>query len=348
MKGLSSLRVRLIGATAVAAATINYSPGQTIRVPYHADKGSEADTIKSAREVAASAAVAGQKNPITRKDTCWLFPLVGSTCAGATQADRNDNINKFYDTAGQFSFFNQIKSIYNGASSSATVSADIASLNFPNAMQVTLGSNVQAGSVAAATTSTGTVPTLSAAGAGQATQNILYGGTFVASAIYPVISIRASNISNTAGNFGAVLFLSAREGVDIQNFKAGTSVNVNSPPSHTDAGLQGYIQYNSINTKGGNGSDAKDFKGALFFGGSYGYDHMSHGYARDYGFGDNVSNGIGQISFGVLVNGVARITVSKAFGPSQTYIDSTSNAQKTINNFKTWSFGITYQSPSKQ
>jgi hypothetical protein len=177
---------------------------------------------------------------------------------------------------------------------------------------------------------------------------MLYAGTFVASAIYPVISIGASNINNTAGNLGAVAFLSAREGVDIQNFKSGTSVNVNSPPSHTTAGVEGYVQYNSINTKGGNGSDAKDFKGALFFGGSYGYNYTSHGYARDYGFGTNVSNSLGQISFGILVNGVARITVSRAFGPSQTYIDSTSNTQKTINNFETWSFGITYQSPPRQ
>lgn len=345
MKGLSSLRARIIGVAAVAAATISYSPGQTIHVPFHATPGAEATTIEDARKAAASAGVQGKKK-ITRKDTCWLFPLVGPTCAGTTAQKRNDTINAFYDTAGQFSFLNQIKTIYNGASSSATVSADVASLNFSNAMQMTLATNVQAGSVAAATTSTGTVPTLSAAGAGQATQNMLYGGTFVASAIYPVISIGASNINNKAGNFGTVLFLSAREGVDIQNFKSGTSVNVNSPPSHSNAGVQGYVQYNSINLIGGSGSDATNFKGALFFGGSYGYDHMSHGYARDYGFGTNVSNGVGQISFGLLVNEVARVTVSKGFGPSQTYIDSTSNTQKTINNFKTWSFGITYQSKS--
>jgi hypothetical protein len=40
-------------------------------------------------------------------------------------------------------------------------------LNFSNAMQMTLGTNVQAGSSGAAATSTGTVPTLSAAGAGR-------------------------------------------------------------------------------------------------------------------------------------------------------------------------------------
>jgi hypothetical protein len=284
-----------------------------------------------------------EKTEITRKDTCWLFPLAGQICAGDMEDDRNKNINTFYGTAGQFSFLNQIKSIYNGASSSATVSADLGSLNFSNAMQLTLGTNVQAGSVGAPTTSTGTVPTLSQAGAAQATQNMLYGGTIVASVIYPVIAIGAANINSKAGNFGTLIFLDAREGVDLQSFKSGTNVSVNSPPAHTAAGVEGYVQYNSINTKEDSGSTTPIFQGAFFAGGSYGYSYTSHGYARDYGFSNNVSNSLGQISFGVLVNGVARITVSRGFGPAQTYIDSASNTQKTINNFKTWSFGLTYQ-----
>ena len=69
-----------------------------------------------------------------------------------------------------------------------------------------------------------------------------------------------------------------------------------------------------------------------------------YGYARDYGFGKRVNNDIGQVSLGILINGVAKISVSRAFGPSQTYIDSTTMAQTTINNFKAWSFGIAYQS----
>jgi hypothetical protein len=75
-----------------------------------------------------------------------------------------------------------------------------------------------------------------------------------------------------------------------------------------------------------------------------GYSYTSHGYARDYGFGNNVSTGIGQVSAGILISGVAKIAVSRAFGPSQTYVDSRSMAKTTMNNFKSWSFGITYQS----
>jgi hypothetical protein len=57
-----------------------------------------------------------------------------------------------------------------------------------------------------------------------------------------------------------------------------------------------------------------------------------------------VNNQIAQVSAGILINGVVKIAASRAFGPSQTYIDSTSMAQKTINNFQTWSIAIAYQS----
>lgn len=281
----------------------------------------------------------------TTKFTCYLFsvrrgcmqfPLDKST---SDAAKRQNNINAFYQTNGSLSFFNQIKSIYNGASGAATVSADLATMNFSDGTQITVGTNVQAGSSGATTVSSGTVPTLSANGAGQATQNMLYGGTFFVSEMYPVAAAWGSSLG-APGGFGLLVDLIAREGADIQNFKSGTNVNVSSPPFHGSGQMEGYLQYNSINVLPG----TQNFVGAVFVGGSYGYSYMSHDYARDYGF-RQVSNGIGQVSFGVLISGVARIAVSRAFGPSQTYIDSTTMAQTTVNNFKAWSFGITYQSP---
>jgi len=248
-------------------------------------------------------------------------------------------INTFYETSGSFSYFNQVKSIYNGASGSATVSADLASFNFPIGMQMNAGTNIQAGTAGATAVTPGTIPTLSANGAAQATQNMLYGGTVLASALYPLIFV--GNKPDSAGGFGLLVDLIGKEGVDIQNFKSGTNVNVTAPPSHSSAQIEGYLQFNSINMA----TKSSDYAGSFFIGGSYGYSYMSHGYARDYGFGTNVSNGIGQISAGILINGVAKISVSRAFGPSQVYIDSTSKVQTTVNNFKSWSFGITYQSP---
>jgi hypothetical protein len=271
--------------------------------------------------------------------TCLLFPTRPGCMDFGT--DPQTNINTFYSTEGTFSYFSQIKSIYNGASGSTTVSADLASLNFLNGMQVTVGTNVQAGSSGTVAVSSGAVPTLSANGAGQAVQNMLYGGTFLVSAMYPLLVTGADKMAST-GSFGTFLDLRAKEGVDIQNFKSGTNVSVTSPPSHTSVQIEGYLQYNSTNLAPG----TKNYQGALFVGGSYGYSYMSHDYARDYGFGKNVNNGIGQVSFGILISGVAKIVVSRAFGPSQTYIDSTSTAQTTVNNFKSWSFGITYQSPA--
>jgi hypothetical protein len=251
------------------------------------------------------------------------------------------NINTFYSTEGKLSYFNQIKSIYNGASSSATVSADLASLNFSDGMQVTAGTNIQAGSSSPTTISSGTTPTLSATSAGQATQNMLYGGTIFASVLYPLLATKADKVSS-AGGFGVLVDLLGKEGVDVQNFKSGTSTNVSAPPSHGSVQMEGYLQYNSTNLSVG----STDFQGAIFVGGSYGYSYTSHGYARDYGFGSHVNNGIGQVSAGILISGVAKIAVSRAFGPSQTYIDSTSMTQNTVNNFKAWSFGISYQSPA--
>src|SRR5260370_32029593 len=104
---------------------------------------------------------------------------------------KDQAINDFFGTAHKLSYFDQIKSIYNGASSSATVSADLASLNFTNGMQVNVGTNIQAGSTGVTAVSSGTIPTLSATSAGQATQNMLYGGTVFASALLPIIAAAA-------------------------------------------------------------------------------------------------------------------------------------------------------------
>ena len=275
---------------------------------------------------------------------CWLIPARrGCMDFGLPNMDAHtriySNVNAFYQTSGSYSFFNQIKSIYNGASSSATVSADLATLNFPNAMQVTVATNVQAGSSGTTTASTGIVPTLSPSGAGQATQNIIYGGTFVVSEVYPLFATGASRWGS-AGGVGVIIDAIAREGADVQNFKSGTNVNVTSPPFHGSGQIEGYLQSNSINLA----PNSQHFAGSVFVGGSYGYNYMSHVYARDYGFGTQVKNGIGQVSLGILINGVANITVSRAFGPSQTYIDSTTMAQTNVNNFKAWSFGVAYQS----
>jgi len=263
--------------------------------------------------------------------------------SGSDSREKNiiANINSFYGTETQLSYADQIKSIYNGASSSATVSADLTSLNFSNGWQVTAGTNIQAGSSSAAAVSTGTVPTLSATSAGQATQNMLYGGTIFASGLYPLL-VTGADKAGSVGGLGMMLDLLGREGVDVQNFKSGTSTNVNTPPSHTSVQVEGYLQYNSANSAP---KSSSDYAGAIFIGGSYGYSYTSHDYARDYGFGSNVNNGMGQVSAGILISGVAKIALSRAFGPSQTYIDSTSMTKTTVNNFKSWSFGITYQSP---
>jgi len=285
----------------------------------------------------------------TANINCRMIPVRPTCMDFGTDNDLDSdtkissNINAFYQTSGSFSFLNQVKSTYNQASASATVSAYVATLNFRDGMQVNVLTNAQAGSSGTTTPSSATVPTLSSSGAGQATQNALYGGTFVVAETYPLF---ASGVSKwgSSGGVGTLVDFALKEGADIQNFKSGTNVNVSSPPFHGSAQIDGYLQYNSINLA----TNSQTFVGSLFAGGSYGYAYMSRGYSKDYGFGQ-MNYGLGQIVFGILINGVAKITVSRAFGPSQSYMDSTTMAKATVNNFKAWSFGITYQSapPSK-
>jgi hypothetical protein len=273
---------------------------------------------------------------------CAIFPVAHESCVGSGVA-RNANVNSFWQTNGSFVFFNQIKAIYNEASNSETVSADMGTLNFPIGMQLNIGTNIQAGSTPPASVSTSTVPTLSPTAAAQAAQNMLYGGTIYASSAYPLLALGGNRI-NSAGGWGGMLDVAGREGVDIQNFKSGTSTGATSPPTHTSLQLEGYLQMNSTNlpTTGGG-----TFAGALFVGGSYGYSYTAHQYIRDYGIA-NASNRLGQVSAGILLNGVAKLAFSKAFGPPQTYINGTvtptPTTTTTVNNFKSLCFQLTYQS----
>jgi hypothetical protein len=276
---------------------------------------------------------------------CSLFPVNGRECVGYGVA-RNANINTFWGTYSGFVFFNQVKSIYNGASNSETVSADIGTLNFPVGLQVNLGTNIQTGSVQPTAVSTGTTPTLSPSAAAQAAQTMLYGGTIYLSGAYPLLAVGGNRISSP-GSWGGMMDLALREGVDTQSFKAGTSTGLTNPSSHTSVQLEGYAQMNSTNlTLAGD-----TFAGALFIGGSYGYSYTSHQFIRDYGIA-KPSNSLAQVSAGIVLNGVAKLAFSKAFGPSQTYFDGTVTppptkpSPTTTNNFKTWSFELSYQAPA--
>lgn len=285
------------------------------------------------------------KAPVTvvSQANCEWIPIRTGCISSA------DDINNYYSMAQGASYFGQIRSIYNGAANAATVSADVATLNFLNGMQFTAGTNIQAGTSTSASPQTpnaGTAPTLTAAGSAQAAQNMLYGGTFVVSASYPLLGFNMTDI-NTAGNLTITLDLFAREGFDIQNFQANTTTQVTSPPSHSSAQMVGYLVYNAINPATSSAGASSGFAGSVFLGGAYGYSYTSHSYTLDYGI-PNVSNGLGQISAGMLVNGVVKIAVSRGFGPSQTYHDSATSAgaSTTVNNFKAWSIGITYQAPA--
>jgi len=287
----------------------------------------------------AEAKAADQKTNSSK--LCWLAPA--SWCYPPGDDDIK-GVNDFYGMANNYTYLSQVKSIYNGASGATTVSADLASLNFLRGPQLVVGTNVQAGATTPANVSTGSAPTLAPTSAAQATQNMIFGGTFDAALLFPLIY---HGMQDATSPGGVIFSMDAvgRGGVDIQNFKSGTSVTVANPPTHANVGLESYLQFNSANVA----EATNDILGDAFVGGRYGYNYASHGYARDYGFGNRVSSGVGQLLIGVMLNKVATISISRGFGPSQVYIDSTSGSMlpTTVNHFKAWSFGLTYQTPSK-
>jgi hypothetical protein len=282
-------------------------------------------------------------------DQGGLYPLLAANIppnlALAVYKDFGDPIRKsvincFYSTNGLSSYFNQLQSIYNSASGSTTVNAQIGSLNFLNGMQVTVGTNPQIASsnATASTPSTGTttggVPTLSATAASQAAQNILNGGTIFGSDIFPILSKQSNGLIYLAAQ--------AKEGVDIQKFN-NNSITLSNPSTHTFVGLQGYLQYSSSNTA----TNSTDPAGSIFLSAMYGYSLMNHSYSVQNGFGGRVNSQIAQVGAGILISGVAKIAVYRGFGPSQRYIDSSTTATTTVNDFNKWSVAIAYQSSGK-
>jgi hypothetical protein len=240
-------------------------------------------------------------------------------------------INCFYQTNGLASYLNQFQSIYNAASGSTTVNAALGSLNFVNGMQVTVGTNPQVGiSGASSGAPVAGVPTLAATAAAQAAQNVLNNGTIYGSDLFPLYFHQSNGL--------ATLTAEVKEGVDLQKFN-NMSITATNPSTHTFVGLEGYLQYNSSN----NAPNSTAPAGSIFLGGKYGYSLMNHSYSIQNGFGGRVNSQIAQVSAGILINGVVKIAAYRSFGPSQSYIDSTSMAHTTVNNFKTWSIAIAYQ-----
>jgi hypothetical protein len=265
-------------------------------------------------------------------------------------------VNCFYQTNSLFSDFNQFQSIFNSASGSTTLNAQLGSLNFINGWQLNVGTNPQVG--ARSSSSNGTtssvsmlrfspssddnplattlsnIPTLSAASTAQATQNILNGGTVFGKALYPVFLKGSTYTLST-------LSLAINEGIDFQKFN-NTSTTSTNPSTHTFVGVETYFQFTSANDT----QNSSDPAGSIFFGGRYGYSLMNHSYSVQNGFGGRVNSQIAQVGAGILLKNVVSIAAYRGFGPSQVYIDSTNMAQKAINNFQAWSVAIAYQKSS--
>lgn len=242
-------------------------------------------------------------------------------------------INCYYQTNSQLAFFTQIRSIYNAMSTSTTVAANIGSYNFNNGMQLSLGTNIQAGPAGPSNKAVaGPIPTLTATGSAQAAQNLFYGGNLYIYDEFPVL------IKKDSGSirWHFLYDILAREGVDIQNFN-GTTTTATSPTTHFNLSNEMYWQYDA------DPQDSPTPPLAVFLGGQYGYAYTAVRYAQQYGFLNKSNAQVGAISLGLIVTGQFDVTVLRQFGPSQKFIDSSTGAVGVVNNFKSWSFGIQYQ-----
>ena len=148
---------------------------------------------------------------------------------------------------------------------------------------------------------------------------MLFGGTILASAAYPILAVAA--IDELAGGLQRGWISSALEGVDVQSFAAGTSASATSPSARCRLAVE-RATCNKATSLRIFQRLAVVRSGALFAGGRSGYSYTSQAYIRDYGI-KNSSNRLGVVSGGILLNGIAKLALSKAFGPSQTYYDGT-------------------------
>lgn len=180
-----------------------------------------------------------------RKSAFWLLDQELAAEFGTWSGTKEEVINCYFQTSSSVSVFTQVQSIFNAASGSTTVAADIASLNFNNGTQLTLGTNVQAGSGGNSSTpapsATATVPTLSSTSAAQAAQNLLWGGNLYVYGVLPIYFNPNAARDRWSLNDNLVV----REGVDVQNF-SGSSTTFNNPTTHFNFMTDGYWQYDAI------------------------------------------------------------------------------------------------------
>jgi hypothetical protein len=262
--------------------------------------------------------------------------------------------NFYHSTSGsQLSALTQFNTVYNATANSATVGADIATLDFIPGIELAASTNIQTDAGTSSKNSTNSTsgslrrlrplpfatgsaasagPTLSASQAAQAAQNLANGGNFYLHAIYPIFYSNPgpSDIIYLMG------VLRARDGVDIPNF-AGTNTVTTDPVNHFSTFTEWKLTVNAITP-----SNGKNSAGSVFIDGAIGYDYTSHTFSDQNGFGNRSQFLLGQLSGGVIATGNISVGFQRNFGPAQTYIDSTTNVTTTQNQFRAWSLSLIY------
>jgi hypothetical protein len=256
-----------------------------------------------------------------------------------------DMTNAFWSQEKSFSYLNQTQFFYNTGSSSSTLKADVASMVFPGGTQLSLATNIPVGTSNSTPKSTAqqalsirpgstaaSTPSMTSAQAAQATQNLVDGGNLLLRASWPLYWYAPKYM-----NFEASGLVVAREGLDIPNFNGANTVATD-PINHFNISNEWYLQFDALPAKQGG-----DSQGSIFLDAKYGFDYVSTAFANQAGFVHNWNKGIlSQITGGLVFSGKLNIIASRNFGPDQTWIDTSSGAAVTENNFRSWSVGVKY------
>ncbi len=254
----------------------------------------------------------------------------------------NAQINCFYGTSSNLAFLTQTQYLYNPGSNANTVNGDLTSLQFPGGFQLTLAAaaNVNSSSSATSTASSAnskstryfvkpfddssssgsTTPSLS-----QDIQTLTQGGNFAIKGLWPILNLRGKGMQ-------LMSVAAPKMGFNINGLGQTT------PTGATDVNFnlagETYAQFDAIPA-----TDDGESPGSIFVDYRGGWEHVSSQFAKQSDLTAGNSFALHQVSVGLVINGLIRLSAQRYFGPKQAFVDSSGN-QVTVNNFSNWQLSV--------
>jgi hypothetical protein len=284
----------------------------------------------------------------------FSVPLSGASTAQCPQPNHpylplsqtgvtNAMINCYFNTTSNLAFVTEAQYLYNPGQTANTISGNLASLQFPGGVQLTLAGNANTSSCSGASvgsTSSGSTTTTNATSStcgtmpsGSSTpslqqdeQTLTQGGPIALKALWPILNLREP--------FLQVMSVAAPKlGFDVSGLSTqGTATGATDVNGNLSS--ETYFELDAIPAAAGGESP-----GAIFADYRVGWEHVSSTFATAAGLTGGNNFTLQQLSGGLVINGFLRISAQRYFGPEQAYVTS-SGSTATVNNFKSWQLAI--------